>query len=189
MRIYRTLCRPTKAAMSMGRQPGPWLFPRRGQAGLTIVEMAVAIAILGLIATAGTMTLLTLNKNAFSTRVMTDAREVVQRNMESAMGVPFTSTNLPANHILDLTAAASPFPHWDENGGTADVIVYASRSGTEAPLTGTLTRSVVAEPNSLGADIRRITFHLDYGDRPTQPRTIFNRPLSYEMTTIRATDQ
>jgi type II secretory pathway pseudopilin PulG len=167
----------------------PLRLGRRPQEGLTIVETAIALAILGLISTGAIHTLIILNRNAVNSRVIGNAREVVQRNIESAIGSPFTTLSPPANHILDLTTTASPFPHWDENGGTADITVFASRDGLEAPLTGTLVRSVLAEPNSIGADVRRVTFHLDYGNRPTQLRTIFNRPMSYEMTTIRATDK
>jgi prepilin-type N-terminal cleavage/methylation domain-containing protein len=156
--------------------------------GFTFVEIVISLGILGLVATAGLASLMTLSKNAASNRVMTSAREVVQRNIEAAVGAPFTTANPPANHVLDLTATASPFPHWDENGGTNDIVIYTSRDGTQT-LTGTLVRSVIAEPNSLGADIRRITFHLDYGDRPTQLHTAFKRALSYEMTTLRSVDK
>ncbi len=159
-----------------------------GGAGFTFVEILVSVGMLGLVVSAALAALMTLNKHAASNRAMTSAREVVQRNIEAVTGAPFTTANPPANHILDLTVSASPFPHWDENGGTGDVVIYKSRDGTQT-LTGTLVRSVVAEPNSISADIRRVTFHLDYGDRPTQTHTVFNRKLSYEMTTLRAVDK
>ena len=44
-----------------------------------------------------------------------------------------------------------------------------------------LLRIVTAEPNTLSADIRRVTFRLSY--------MIYGRNLSYELTTIRAKDQ
>ncbi|MBA3961714.1 MAG: hypothetical protein H0X40_07425 [Chthoniobacterales bacterium] len=127
------------------------------------MEIAISVGILGLVATAGIASLMTLSKNAANNRVMTSAKEVVQRNIEAAIGAPFTTASPPPNHILDLTVSASPFPHWDENGGTNDVVIYKSRDGTQT-LTGTLIRSVIAESNPISADIRRVTFHLDYGD-------------------------
>ncbi len=151
--------------------------PMRGHrdAGMTLVEIAIGIAILGLVAAAAIATLVALNKNAVSTRIMTNAREIVQRNMEAAVGLPFNSTTTPA--ILAITPGAV----WDDDGGGDNLTtIYTSRDGA-AKIMGTLRRTVQAEPNAVGADIRRVTFHLDY--------SLFGRPMSYEMTTIRSMDK
>jgi prepilin-type N-terminal cleavage/methylation domain-containing protein len=54
--------------------------------GMTLVEIAIGVAVLGLVAAAAIATLMVLNKNAVSTRIMTNAREIVQRNIEGAVG-------------------------------------------------------------------------------------------------------
>ncbi len=145
------------------------------ETGLTIVETAIAVAILGLVAAAAIATLIILNKNATSARLMTNAREIVQRNIEAAIAAPFSTGNIPA--ILAPATDAV----WDDDGGGDNLeTIYLSRDGT-ARITGTLLRTVSAETNAAGADIRRVTFHLDY--------SVFGRALSYEMTTLRAMDK
>lgn len=144
---------------------------------MTIVEIAIGVALLGLIAAAAIAALTVLNKNAASTRVMSNAREIVQRNIEAAMGSPFTSSTEPA--ILKTTGASGTA--WDDAGGNGQVTIYSSRDGTAIPVKGTLTRTVTTETNTPGADIRRVKFSLAY--------SLFGRPMTYEMTTIRAMDK
>ncbi len=149
----------------------------RTDAGMTLVEVSIAVALLGLVSAAAIATLMSLNKNAASTRVMTSVKEIVQRNMEAAVGTPFTASSVPA--ILALTSSSGAI--WDDDGGGDNKeTIYTSRDGS-AKITGTLIRTVAAESNALGADIRRITFHLDY--------SLFGRPQAYEMTTIRSMDR
>ena len=150
---------------------------RRRECGLTFVEIAVSLALIGLVFATVLGTLIILNRNATSTRLMTNAREVVQRNIETAVGVPFTTSNVPS--ILAITPDTGT--NWDEGiPGNDPVTIYTSRDGT-LKITGTLLRIVTAEANSLSADIRRVTFRLTY--------TLYGRNLSYELTTIRAKDQ
>lgn len=144
---------------------------------MTLVEVAIGGALLALVAATAMGTLTVLNKNAVSTRIMTNGREVVQRNIEAAIATPFSTTNVPS--ILATTSASGST--WDDDGGGDNkVAIYTDRSGTASVL-GVLTRIVTKEPNSLGADIRRVTFRLNY--------TLYGRNLSYEMTTIRAMDK
>jgi prepilin-type N-terminal cleavage/methylation domain-containing protein len=150
--------------------------PGRGNRGVTIIEMAVAAALLALIAAAALGTLAILNKNAVSARILTTITEILQRNIEAAVGSPFTSSNIPP--ILAITPSSGSV--WDDDGhGDNLVTIYTSRDGT-AKMTGTLRRIVQNEPNAVNADVRRVTFHLDY--------SLYGRSLSSEMTTIRATD-
>lgn len=148
----------------------------RTEQGMTIVEIAVGAALLGLVAATAMATLLVLNRNAVGTRIMTNAREIVQRNIEAAIGTPFTSSNTPP--ILATATNAV----WDDDGGDPSrVTIYTARDGT-ATMTGRLVRTVRTEANIPGADIRRVTFRLeDY--------SLYGRPMSYEMTTIRAVDK
>jgi prepilin-type N-terminal cleavage/methylation domain-containing protein len=148
----------------------------RSEDGMTLVEISIGVAVIALIASAAIVALVLLNKNAVSTRIMTNAREIVQRNIEAAVGTPFTSTSIPP--ILALATNAV----WDDDGGDPlRVTIYTSRDGTPG-VTGRLLRTVQTEPNTPGADIRRVTFRLeDY--------TLSGRQMSYEMTTIRAVDK
>jgi hypothetical protein len=147
------------------------------ESGLTLVEIAISVALLGLVFATVLGTLIILNRNAASTRLMTNVREIVQRNIEAAVGVPFTASNIPS--ILAITASNGAA--WDEGiSGNNPVSIYTSRDST-TKITGTLLRTVTAEPNSLNADIRRVTFRLDYA--------FYGRNLSYELATIRAKDQ
>lgn len=142
---------------------------------MTLVEIAIAVALLGLVAAGAIATLVSLNKNAVSTRVMSSVREIVQRNIEAATGVPFTASTEPA--ILQTTNGPVA---WDDSGGTNPVQIYSSRDG-KLTITGDLKRTVTKESNPASADIRRINFRLAY--------KMFGRDLSYEMTTIRAMDR
>jgi len=147
------------------------------ESGMTIVEIAIGAALLALVASGAFASLIVLNRNAVRTRIMTNAKEIVQRNMESAVGLPFTSTNVPA--ILATTSASGAV--WDDDGGGDNLeTIYTSRDGTQK-VTGTLLRIVQPEANAASADVRRVTFHLDY--------SMFDQPASYEMTTIRAADK
>ena len=153
------------------RKPGHLINER----AVTLVEIAIGVALMGLVASTALASLTVLNKNAVSGRVMTSAREIVQRNIEAAVGCPFTTTNQPA--VLALATNAV----WDDDGGGDNLVtIYASRDDSRK-IYGTLKRTVSAEPNSTGATIRRVTFHLDY--------TLFGRAMSYEMTTLRAMDK
>jgi prepilin-type N-terminal cleavage/methylation domain-containing protein len=150
--------------------------PRRTNQGVTIIELAVAAALLGLIAAAALGTLAILNKNAISARILTTITEILQRNIEAADGSPFTADNIPL--VLAITPSGGSV--WDDDGhGDNLVTIYTSRDGT-AKMTGTLRRIVQNESNAVNADIRRVTFHLDY--------SLYGRSLSSEMTTIRAMD-
>lgn len=144
---------------------------------MTVVEVAVGLAVLGIVASAGLASFISLNKNAVRTRIMTNAKEVVQRNIETAMGVPFLTTSEPS--ILQITGTSGST--WDDDGGSDNkVTIYSSRDSSQQ-IKGDLKRIVLPESNSAGADIRRVTFHLDYN--------ILGTPVSYEMTTIRALDK
>jgi hypothetical protein len=144
---------------------------------MTIVEIAIGTGLLALVATGAFASLMVLNRNAARTRIMTNAKEIVQRNIEAAVGLPFSTTNEPP--ILAKTTTGPVV--WDDDGGGDNLeTIYISRDGTQK-ITGQLWRTVQTEVNSAGADVRRITFHLDYN--------IFGKPASYEMTTIRALDK
>jgi type II secretory pathway pseudopilin PulG len=168
-------CKPPTASATFMREA--CYSGARSTGGFTLVEIAVSVALLGLVFATALGSLMVLNRHATSTRLMTNVREILQRNIETAMAVPFTSASVPA--ILAITPANGSA--WDEGiAGNDPVNIYTSRDGT-TKITGTLLRIVIAEPNSVSADIRRVTFRLNYA--------VFGRNLSYDLTTIRANDQ
>jgi type II secretory pathway pseudopilin PulG len=139
----------------------------RGQSGMTIVEIAVGIAVLALVSATALTSVTSLNRNAVSTRVMENAREVVQGDIETAIGTPFSTTSIPSAWAIGTT--------------TSTPLIYSSRNDkTVGAITGTMTHVVTAEANTLGGNIRRLKTTLSY--------TLFKRNFTYDMTTLRASD-
>lgn len=149
----------------------------RGVAGFTLVEMLIAAGILCMVAIASTQAMIISNRWAAATRMKTNARAVVQRNIDQALAVPFSSTQVPA--ILATTASTGAV-YDDDGNGDNKVDVVVQDSGGTAVVPGTLTRIVTAVANSENADIRRVTFRVAYIFR--------GRPHTYEMETLRSRD-
>src|SRR3954471_3441720 len=124
----------------------PFMRVRRGKpAGFTLVQVMIATAIIVIVGLASVQALVLMNRKAATMRVMNNARAVVQRNIDTAMGVPFTSTSTPA--ILGLTTSSGAV--YDDDGGSDNLVdVALFRAGTSAWLKGTLTRTVLAESNA-----------------------------------------
>ena len=78
--------------------------------------------------------------------------------------------------ILTITGSGGVVYDDDGNGDNL-VNLMVQDSGGPTLINGTLTRTVTAVSNPENADIRRVTFHLDY--------TFRGRAFSYEMTTLR----
>jgi hypothetical protein len=68
----------------------------------------------------------------------------------------------------------------DDGGGDNLVTIVIPKTSAGVTIRGTLTRIVTAEPNAEGADIRRITFRIDYA--------LAGRPYTYQMTTLKGSD-
>ncbi len=75
------------------------------------METAIAVAILGIVASSAIASLLVLNRYSQSARVMANAREIVQRNIEAAIAAPSSATNVPS--ILAIATGTI----WDDDGG------------------------------------------------------------------------
>jgi type II secretory pathway pseudopilin PulG len=149
------------------------------QAGFGLLEAIMAMSLILLISLSATQTLLFSNRNAATSRVLTAARTIVQRNLDTAMSLRFDGSTAPA--VLAITPAAGQV--YDDDG-TADNLVNILTEKTGSTQTvlvkGTLTRIVAAEPNPQNADIRRVTFRLTY---PFQRRNFV-----VEMTSLRTID-
>ena len=149
----------------------------RANAAMMLMEALVAAAVLVMTTVGATHALLTANRLAASSRVLTEARAVVQRNIDTALTVTFSQASQPA--ILAITSAAGS--SYNDLGGYDSTIQIATQDiGGTVVATGTLTRIVTAVANADGADIRQVTFRLDY--------TYGGRSQSVSMTTMRSID-
>jgi hypothetical protein len=142
-----------------------------------LMEVMIAAAVLVMTTIGATQALLTANRLAAASRVLTGARAVVQRNIDTALTVTFTQSSQPA--ILAITPAAGSV--YDDDGGFDNTIQIAAQdNGGVVIATGVLTRIVTAVANADGADIRQVTFRVDY--------TYGGRSQSVSMTTMRSID-
>src|ERR1700689_3947676 len=76
---------------------------RAGLQGFTLVELMVATAVIVIVGIAGVQALSIMNSKAAAMRILNNARAAVQRNIDTAMGVPYTTAAVPA--ILATTPA------------------------------------------------------------------------------------
>ena len=136
----------------------------------------IATAVIIIVGIAGVQALASMNSKAAAMRILNNARGVVQRNIDTAMGVPYSKTAVPA--ILATTSSTGTV-YVDDGTGSLENVVYL-RNGTSTLVTGTLTRTVVAEPNSESQALLRITFSLAY--------TYRKHNYIYSMSTLRAPD-
>lgn len=151
------------------------------EAGIALVEMVVGLTLLALIAVSSTQALLQANRQAAIMRTMTAARGVVQRNIDTALTVNWSSTLQPP--ILALTSSGGT-PYDDDaapESNTDNVVQIAvMENGTTKTVPGTLWRIVTDVPNPDNAPLRKVTFRLDY--------TYLTRAYSVQMDTERAID-
>ena len=145
--------------------------------GFTVIQAVVAMGIVAIAGASGMMGLVQMNNKAAAMRTLNNARAVVQRNIDTALGVPFSATQQPA--ILAITSATGSV-YDDDLGGDNLVTIVTPRTAAGMTLKGTLTRIVTAQANGDGADIRRITFRINY--------RVKGRPYTFAMTTLRGSD-
>ncbi len=167
---------------SPGRLPGSRSpeTPRRirpGEGGFTLTEVVVAMAVSIILGVVVVLSLLSAQKFAASTRVATDARVILQRNIDTALGVKFTSVDTPG--ILAITGSDGEVYN-GEGVGSPTSIPIITTSGSNTLVSGTLTRIVTAYSNSEFAVIRKVTFRLDYEFQ--------GRSTSVSMSTLRSQD-
>jgi len=136
-----------------------------------------AAVLVGLVAVSSVQAFGVLNRNAAGNRIITNARVIVQRNIDTALAVTCGKSAIPA--ILATTPTAGTV--YDDDGGAANIVtvVLAGTGGVQL-VQGTLTRIVTSVTNTDAADIRQITFRLNY--------TFRARAYAYSLTTMRAID-
>lgn len=153
------------------------LLSAKASSGMMLVEAMVAAGVLVMLMLGSTIALTTANRLAAASRVFTGARAIVQRNIDTALTVSFTRASQPA--ILVPTSAAGQT--WDDDGGADNTVQIAvQENGTYVLASGVLTRVVTPVANAEGADIRQVTFRLDYA--------YAGRTQSVSMTTMRSMD-
>ena len=124
----------------------------------------VAAGVLTMVIVGASHALLTANRIAASSRVLTGARAVVQRNIDTALTVTFSQSSVPT--ILAFTSPNGLSPTavvYDDDGGFDNTVQIAVQdNGSLIVASGVLWRTVTAVANADNADIRQITFRLNY---------------------------
>jgi prepilin-type N-terminal cleavage/methylation domain-containing protein len=144
--------------------------------GFTLPELAVAATVIVVAGIAVVQALALLNSKAAAMRILNNARAVVQRNMDTAMGVPYTTSSVPTILATTTTSGST----WVDDGANGIENIVYLRDGVTPLVKGTLTRTVVSEPNTMNQALLRITFQLTY--------TYRKHNYSYSMTSLRAPD-
>lgn len=152
--------------------------------GFALVEVIMGAVLIGIVAVGSVQALGLLNRNATRNRVITNARAIVQRNIDTALSVTCTTSSVPA--ILAVTPATGTV--YDDDGGTPNVVTIVLEGTTSVQLAqGVVTRIVTNVPTSQlpsdcsAVDVRRVTFKLDYSYRGQAFPT-------YSLSTLRAID-
>jgi type II secretory pathway pseudopilin PulG len=153
---------------------------RSATSAVTLVEVMIAVGLLALTIVASVQALLVSYRLSAANRLMTAARAIVQRNIDTALTLRFDSTTTPG--VLAITSdSGANYDDDNVNDGSVNVLTQKDASGNPVPLVkGTLRRKVTAIANAQGADIRRVEFSLTYPFR--------SRSYTVEMTTIRTID-
>lgn len=146
--------------------------------GFALIEVITAASLVGVVALGSVQALGILNRNAATNRIVTNARTILQRDINTALTTTYsTNGTLPA--ILAITPAAGTA--YDDDGGDPSYVVVVSQGATNYALVkSTLTRTVTAVTNPDNADIRKITFSISYQYR--------GRTYTDSMTTYRTVD-
>ena len=141
------------------------------------MQAIIGMGIIAVAGAAGVTALVQMNNKAAAMRTLNNARAIVQRNIDSALGVAFSKTLQPA--ILGITSSSGVL-YDDDGGGDNQVAISPAKTVGGVPIMGNLYRIVTQQANGDGVDIRRVTFRIDY--------TIRGRAYSYQMTTLRGSD-
>ena len=145
-------------------------------AGILLIEAVVAAAALALVIVGASQALLIANRIASASRILTAARSVVQRNIDTALTTTFTQASTPA-----ILASPANAVVWDDDGGADNIVqIQLQDNNTAVVAAGVLRRTVTALANADNAVVLQVTFTLTY--------TYRGRTDIVSMTTIRARD-
>lgn len=152
-----------------------------------MLQVVVATAMTVICGAASVQSLLFMNNKAFAMRVISSARAVAQRNIDTAMSVPYSSTSVPTVLATNASASTTDGNVYDEanavDSANAVCNIVLSDSGTPL-LNGTLYRNVTPETYSDSTNttiiVRRVKFTIKYNLR--------GRAYAFSITTLRAVD-
>lgn len=142
--------------------------------GFALIEtlatcLVITVTFLGVM-----QSLLLLNQRAVLSRIQTNARAIVQRNIDRALSEKYTPNILPA--ILATTDADGE--PWEDDGGTDGLVTVVAENGTtNSTVRGTLTRTVTT---SSVTGLRLVQFSLTYAYR--------TKNYTFSASTARARD-
>jgi hypothetical protein len=139
--------------------------------------MAMSIVLVAGLSSVQALTV--MNRKAATMRTTNNARAIVQRNIDTALGVPFA-----AGGTVPAILAIGTGPYDDDGDGSATVPVVVARNGTSRVVNGRVLRTVTAE--STTPDIRRVTFTVGWPYRGGSLTATL--PYEMSMTTLRTTD-
>src|SRR5258706_15514711 len=102
---------------------------RRSEAGIALIQVIMAMGMIALCGAAGLRALVEINRKAAAMRTLNQARAIVQRSVDSPLGVPFRKNLCPP--ILAFTSSSGVVYEDDSNGDNLGNIVVG-RSGAGA---------------------------------------------------------
>ena len=150
---------------------------KNSQRGMTLIEVAISVAVVSLMAVGVLQALLMCERYSASMRLQTNARAITQRNINAASEVGFTGTGSAAPMVLRITGTTSTGAIagavCDDDAGSSLENISVLLSGTSAGTlaSGTLTRFVSQLPTTAysttsdQAVVMKITFEVDYDYR------------------------
>lgn len=162
---------------------------KRRVSGFTLVEVMISVAVITLVGSSVIGALVFNERFAAQARLMTNARAIVQRNIELAQGVRWTKAmalstgdaNTPA--VLKITSGTT----WDDDAGGDNAENIAVLRNTNSVLvSGTLTR--IVQSANTDSTVRRVTFSLSYQYRGVGPGRDPKANFIFSASTMRSTD-
>lgn len=140
--------------------------------GFSFIEVITAMTVTAIVGVSIIGGLIAAQRFSAATRLATNARVILKRNLDTALNVKFTSATTP--DILAITAPEGEIFNALEpqtTGTNPLAIPIALDSKDKAYVSGTLKRIVTTAANPANAVILRVTFTIDYdfqGHRNTQ---------------------
>lgn len=147
--------------------------PRGHCEGFTFAEIAVAIAIVGMVAGASIWSLTSANRQAAAHRLFTAAQAIAQNQIELAQ------TDGPFNPQLNQVPLSLQIDYRQK----PDVVIYTDPKNNKIVVTGTLTTNVLdmgSTLNGVNLNMRQVKIRLDY--------TYAGRDYHVWMDTMRTSD-
>jgi hypothetical protein len=162
--------------------------PARANRGFALLEICFAVIFAALMGAVLIRSLLQSERYAASSRLLTNARVIIHRNINASTGIVFTGTSSTPD-LLAVTSGSGVICDDDGSGSVTSPLenIQVLRSGTNVAVSGTLRRIVTAEPvivSGTSADssvvVRRVTFQIDYDYR--------SHHYTYSESTLRSSD-